>query len=68
MADSGGPSSKKVQGEGSEKDKKKKRVTTCVRNTSYAKRRYRISYTELVGYEKSDMVNKFSGDVGVLVP
>ncbi|KAB2636212.1 hypothetical protein D8674_026746 [Pyrus ussuriensis x Pyrus communis] len=51
MADSGGPSSKRVQGEGFEK----------------AKSRYQITYTKLIGYQKSDMVNKFRGDVGVLV-
>ncbi|TQD82060.1 hypothetical protein C1H46_032410 [Malus baccata] len=34
---------------------------------SSAKSCYRISYAKLVGYKKSDMVNKFRGDVGVLV-
>ncbi|KAB2630872.1 hypothetical protein D8674_008391 [Pyrus ussuriensis x Pyrus communis] len=63
MIDSGGPSSKRVQGE----DKRKKRAATCVQYTSSAKNRYRITYVELVGYEKLDMVNKFRADVGVLV-
>ncbi|KAB2603117.1 hypothetical protein D8674_004122 [Pyrus ussuriensis x Pyrus communis] len=56
MADFGGPSLKRVQGEGFEKDKKQKRVATCVQYTSSAK----------IGYQKSDIVNKFRGDVGVL--
>ncbi|TQD97616.1 hypothetical protein C1H46_016790 [Malus baccata] len=66
MADSGGLSSKRVQGEASKKDKKKKRVAECVRYTYSAKSRYRITYAELVGYQKSDMVNKFRGDIRVL--
>ncbi|KAB2612022.1 S2-RNase [Pyrus ussuriensis x Pyrus communis] len=67
MADSGGPPSKTIQGEGSEKDKKKKRDVTFVRYTSSAKSRYQITYAELAGYEKSDMANKFRGNVVVLV-
>ncbi|KAB2625808.1 hypothetical protein D8674_017468 [Pyrus ussuriensis x Pyrus communis] len=67
MVDFGGPSSKRVQGEGFEKDKRKKRVVTCVRYTSFAKSCYQITYAKLVGYEKSDMVNKFRADVGLLV-
>ncbi|KAB2606119.1 S2-RNase [Pyrus ussuriensis x Pyrus communis] len=61
MAYSSGPSSKRVQGEGYEKDKKNKRAAICVRYTSSAKSRYRITYAELVGYQKSDKVNKFRG-------
>ncbi|CAN6728179.1 unnamed protein product [Malus baccata var. baccata] len=66
MADSGGLWSKRVQGEASKKDKKKKRVAACVRYISSAKSRYQITYAELVGYQKSDMVNKFRGDIRVL--
>ncbi|KAB2622417.1 hypothetical protein D8674_024599 [Pyrus ussuriensis x Pyrus communis] len=66
MVDSSAPSSKRVQGKGSEKDKKKKRAMTCVQYISFAKRHYRIAYAELVRYQKSDMVNKFRGDIRVL--
>ncbi|KAB2608302.1 hypothetical protein D8674_011470 [Pyrus ussuriensis x Pyrus communis] len=66
MVDSGGPSLKRVHDEGSEKDKKKKRDATCIRYTSSAKSRYRITYTELVGFEKLDMVKKFRDDVRTL--
>ncbi|KAB2620872.1 hypothetical protein D8674_039452 [Pyrus ussuriensis x Pyrus communis] len=51
MADSCGPSLKRVHDEGSKKG-----------NT-----RYRITYAKLVGFEKLDMVNKFRDDVRILV-
>ncbi|KAB2602904.1 hypothetical protein D8674_003909 [Pyrus ussuriensis x Pyrus communis] len=74
MVNFGGPSSKRVQGRRFWEryyvlkfvDKKKKRAPTCVRYTYAAKSHYRIIYVELVGYEKSDMVKKFRGEVQVL--